>query len=1286
MSFISGDSYLTKRAKNSRMPHPPQTEINRGTVRQLSRWWPWLMLLAANIAHAGSPTEAARTIQQLLVSGRAVEAEQRAVEFLATARMGSRADSIAYFVATRALVAAQLQQGRLGDPALDSHVEALLRLAQSLFGPISAQRADACQYAGIISRSRNDLGAALGHFQDALRIIESHDPPNHAERANAYHNIGATHFMGRRYLDAQHAFDMSVKAWATVAPDTIAVTSGLVDLNEARQASGDTVGILPDYGRAERICELHEGPESPRLADVLVRDGSWRLTTGDVAGAGRVLDRAIGILQLPGHGGSPLADALLQRAKVQLAAGEGDLASALATRARDLYKTTGAPALSVALSLMTVADAERTAFHNEEATSAYQEALRVYRSLTPRRPAEEVDCLRKMAAHALNIGHFAEALDHSGRALQQSPGIWGARSSEVAITRVEYAAALKGVGEPDSARRHLELALKDLTAVVGDSSPLLATPILRLATLAREGGNLAQARGGADRALDLLERTYGPNDPRLCDALHELGIVKRQTGDPVGARSDLERALELVSKSGQDSESRATIVSSLGLLEWSLGNEDLAFARLNEALAMTGRVYGPEHPRTAAILRNLASLTNAMGRYSEARNLYERAIPIIERSKGLDDPDLAATRLGLGNAMKAMGDRIGARAQYDSAIEAHRNALGTEAPALALDYYNLATLSLEEKKLQEALQEAGEAERLGRRHFELIVRGVSEREALHFAADRVNGTDIILTAASRSGARDDCELAWDLVIRSRAAVIEEMAFRRRFAASNDDPAVVSLADRLARASDHLAFLAVHGRKEAESLAAFKQRLAAARLDKEDAERALATRSAEFSEATERAKIGLKEVLDALPARSVLIAWTQFSRLERTGSPGSQADGGERTYAAFVVDETTRDARLVSLGSVAEIDALVEQWRIQAGSDPEKGTIAAAEASCEKAGLALRKLVWDPVFPSHATADRVYLVPDGALCLVNFNALPNDAGGYLIENAPLLLTVGAERNLAIPARPEAGGSGLLIVGAPAYSTAPTIPSETASPSGSRGIPCGQFKALTFPPLEWTALEEEAIAQLWRARGQGAVLELTGADASERRFRTEADGRAVIHVATHGFFLGSECAVQSVNRGRSERDELTVGNLVAESPLLLSGLAFAGANLRGTIADSIDDGLLTAEEIAGLDLRAVDLAVLSACGTGLGQVQAGEGVIGLRRAFRVAGVRNLIMTLWSVKDDATARWMQELFARKLQADVETAEAVRSVSLQMIRERREQGKTDHPYFWGAFVATTD
>jgi CHAT domain-containing protein len=140
---------------------------------------------------------------------------------------------------------------------------------------------------------------------------------------------------------------------------------------------------------------------------------------------------------------------------------------------------------------------------------------------------------------------------------------------------------------------------------------------------------------------------------------------------------------------------------------------------------------------------------------------------------------------------------------------------------------------------------------------------------------------------------------------------------------------------------------------------------------------------------------------------------------------------------------------------------------------------------------------------------------------------------------------------------------------------------------------------------------------------------------------------------------------------------------DNPLVLSGLALAGANRRDQAAPDQDDGILTAEEIAALELSGVEWAVLSACDTGVGEVKAGEGVFGLRRAFQVAGAGTLIMSLWSVEDESAGAWMRALYEARFVARLGTAEAVRQASRSVLQARRQRGESTHPFYWAAFVA---
>jgi CHAT domain-containing protein len=191
-----------------------------------------------------------------------------------------------------------------------------------------------------------------------------------------------------------------------------------------------------------------------------------------------------------------------------------------------------------------------------------------------------------------------------------------------------------------------------------------------------------------------------------------------------------------------------------------------------------------------------------------------------------------------------------------------------------------------------------------------------------------------------------------------------------------------------------------------------------------------------------------------------------------------------------------------------------------------------------------------------------------------------------------------------------------------------------------------------------------------RGVEPISVLNGATASEERFKLEAPGKRLLHVATHGYFLEDRCAASA-----------------GENPLLFSGLVLAGANaaVPATGQDSIDDGILTAEEVAALDLRGVDLAVLSACDTGRGQVRVGEGVLGLRRSLELAGVRSILMSVWPVPDRQARRWMTSFYESLLTGST-VPDAARLASLASLERLRRSRRPPHPYFWGGFVTSGD
>ena len=321
-----------------------------------------------------------------------------------------------------------------------------------------------------------------------------------------------------------------------------------------------------------------------------------------------------------------------------------------------------------------------------------------------------------------------------------------------------------------------------------------------------------------------------------------------------------------------------------------------------------------------------------------------------------------------------------------------------------------------------------------------------------------------------------------------------------------------------------------------------------------------------------------------------------------------------------------------------------------------------------------------------------IVADGPLHRLPWAALPAGGDGYLVERGPTIRVLGAERELL--RTPSPSGKGLLAVGGVAFSgeAAPAgAPKPMVVASTRAMLPdCRQGQALTFAPLPGTEREIEAIA-----REQSTEVQvLRGAAASEAAFKQLAPGRRVIHLATHAVALG-DCALKGRRaRAASEawrrwaRTRLPPGGAeMPPSPWLGRRvvLAFAGAD-QAADHDDENEGLLTAEEVSTLDLQGVDWVVLSACGSGVAEHWNREGVLGLTRAFRLAGARAVVASQWAVDDDATSEWMTSLYRARARGAVGISEAMREASREVIKVRRAEGRGTHPFYWAAFTATGD
>lgn len=316
--------------------------------------------------------------------------------------------------------------------------------------------------------------------------------------------------------------------------------------------------------------------------------------------------------------------------------------------------------------------------------------------------------------------------------------------------------------------------------------------------------------------------------------------------------------------------------------------------------------------------------------------------------------------------------------------------------------------------------------------------------------------------------------------------------------------------------------------------------------------------------------------------------------------------------------------------------------------------------------------WQPLQDVLRGVSKVYFSPDGVYNTINPNTLYNpETKRYVLDDTELVLVSNTADILRQPV-PSVSTKAVLI-GFPDYNKAgtssPKQPSEfmlLKKDSAQRFM-----NGNTVTELPGTRTEVNAIETLLKPKLD--VTKYMAADASEEKMKAMEAPR-LLHIATHGFFLDDISGSDDSQRGVTG----VANSTLAENPLLRSGLLLAGAGKtisEGRQADQIEDGVLTAFEAMNLNLNQTDMVVLSACETGLGQIQTGEGVYGLQRAFRAAGAQSVLMSLWKVDDQATQKLMTGFYSEWLSKG-KKQRAFREAQLKL----RQQ--FPHPYYWGAFV----
>ncbi len=393
---------------------------------------------------------------------------------------------------------------------------------------------------------------------------------------------------------------------------------------------------------------------------------------------------------------------------------------------------------------------------------------------------------------------------------------------------------------------------------------------------------------------------------------------------------------------------------------------------------------------------------------------------------------------------------------------------------------------------------------------------------------------------------------------------------------------------------------------------------------------------------------LAGVSKALPDETALIDIVSF-RMWETSEP---------RYIAFVLlPDGPENITLIDLGSAEEIDELVRDYRDKLEPRSAIEMFIAPESksaeSTHKSGVELRKRIYDPMVKAVNGFKKLIISPDGNLNLIPYEILPISDTESLNDTCAISYVSTARDILNFKIKESVKADEPVVFADPLYNLSDT-PELTRSgqprsrkDDGRELVPGSLLKDFPdgFPHLYGTRLEGELLKDLL------GVEPRTGTKACKSEFMA-LRSPLILHIATHGFYIKHLSAERGV-----------IDKAFEQNPFLRSGFVLAGVNsflFGDKIMEECGDGIVTALDVAGLDLDGTELAVLSACNSGLGVMRAGEGVHGIRRAFAIAGVKTLVMALWQVPDLVTPILMHRFYENLLVKDMDRIE-----SLRMARE---------------------
>ncbi|HTD15730.1 MAG TPA: CHAT domain-containing tetratricopeptide repeat protein [Chthoniobacterales bacterium] len=810
--------------------------------------------------------------------------------------------------------------------------------------------------------------------------------------------------------------------------------------------------------------------------------------------------------------------------------------------------------------------------------------------------------LRDQGEAEIELGEFEKAETPIQEALQTFTN--DGNSQEILTTQSNLADLKLSLRKMKEAEELFTNVLERRMATLGAKHPETARSQAALGYCHYVQGDYASAEPLFLSALDILKTNLGPENPTVLWVANYEGMLKIRTGQYAEAQQILQKVLdERLKTYGGESPATAESLNNLAATFYKQNQLEKTADLLRQSLAITEKKSG-ESLDTADTASNLGRVFQKLKKYDEAEKLFVRSLNIRQATLPAGHPDIGTSRFVLAKLYDVEGKFTQSEPVWKQSISELSERLGPLHRDLIAPYEGYALNQLELGNRDKAVGLIRKYSEASEALLANVLVFTTEEERLEFT--RSQDPFSLLATANLSE-----DLA-NAVLRWKGIVLDSLLEDKLVASQEGDPAVKQLAAELKaqyNALDKVPRGIVGGSGNPQTAAADSIQ---AKID--DLQKQLTVKVNGYGSVHRALKVAYQEVQTAVPDRSALV---EFIRCKIYQGKGAWLDA----YGALIIAKQGAP-KWVSLGDANGIDSAILQFREAVTTNPGK-----LYPICRQ----LYDLLLGPILTQlPADFDELIVSPDGQLNFLPLAVLLMPNGKFVGQRYIIGYVASGRDLLRSPIASASSADKIEIFANPDFDPA-TGTAETrgnGSPDTlARGLAQSISASVALRALPGTAAEAEFVRRAAEKDGFKDVEILQG-DKATKAALFNSESPWVLHLATHALVLSKE-------------------QLATENPMHRCALAFAGAQrtlrewAQGNFPAPENDGIVLADEVARVPLAGTWLVTLSACQTGMGEADIGEGVLGLRRGFTMAGAENLLLTLWQIPDSDTAEFMSSFY---------------------------------------------